>query len=261
MTIPADAAYDLACETMYRFLAASLTEPRLEDVGFLFDPACQGLVRQAAGILQELALQDPIPLGFGELPAEELDAEAMVAALGRPAALEAEYTRVFGLVPCRECPPYETEYYPVEETFFRSQQMADIAGFYQAFGVEPTERSRERHDHLALELEFQALLLTKKRLAIPSFAQHSSPKEDAAVCQDARAKFFQDHLAWWVPSFSLALRRKAERGFYAQVGKLLAAFMPIERRHLHVSAPRRPLEASFIESPDQGDGCLVQLKT
>ena len=72
----------------------------------------------------------------------------------------------FGLVLTRECPPYETEYHPSSEPFFRSQEMADVAGFYRAFGLETAQAARERPDYLGLELEFMAFLLLKKRLAL-----------------------------------------------------------------------------------------------
>ena len=127
----------------------------------------------------------------------------------RSTRLRAEYDRVFGLVVPKECPPYETEYHPTQETFVRSQQMADIAGFYRAFGIEPAQSSPERPDHLALELEFMAFLLTKKRLALAAVELDPEAAEQVSICDRAQRDFFRDHLAWWVPSFAAGLRRKA----------------------------------------------------
>src|SRR5262249_16104379 len=144
--------------------------------------------------------------------------------------LRAEYDRIFGLVLCRECPPYETEYHPSAETFLRAQQLADIAGFYRAFGLEPSRSRPERPDHIALELAFMAFLGRKGREA-----QSGAEKaEEVRVCADAQRKFFRDHLAWWLPFFTTGLRHKAEHGFYAEVGRALAAFLPLERSRLNV---------------------------
>jgi nitrate reductase assembly molybdenum cofactor insertion protein NarJ len=59
-------------------------------------------------------------------------------------SLDAEYDRVFGLASLVACPPYEAEFHAAGETFFRSQQMADIAGFYAAFGLEASRNAGER---------------------------------------------------------------------------------------------------------------------
>jgi TorA maturation chaperone TorD len=162
---------------------------------------------------------------------------------------------VFGLVLSRECPPYETEYYPSAEPFFRAQQLADIAGFYRAFGLQTAKATPERPDHLALELEFMAFLLRKERLAWASAEVNAAAMEQAGICAEAQQSFFRDHLAWWVPSFVMGLRRKAERGFYWAVGQILAAFMPSERPRLGVAAPRLPLQPALIERPEEQTGC------
>lgn len=260
---PSNAAVDLALEVLYRYLGAALQAPGAGEDGpdIAGDPASQRLACAAADFLRREFAELPIPLGFGELPVEELSLQAAVNFLPPTRSDRCrEFVRVFGLSACRECPPYETEYHKAEEVFFRSQQMADVAGFYQAFGLAPGGRSRERPDHLALELEFVACLLMKQRLAQQA-ARSDAPCEQAEVCRDAREKFVRDHLSWWVPSFSLALRRKAERGFYFEIGRVLGALMPLERRRLGIAPPLLPLEASFIEAPDECSGCLVTLGT
>ena len=250
-------AVDLACETLYRFLAAAIRDPGLDSGGLLIAADCQQLAAEACDLLRSEFGDTAIPLGFGELPVEELNLRPAINALA--ASLfegREEYTRVFGLTACRECPPYETEYHKAEEVFFRSQQMADIAGFYQAFGLAPGGASRERPDHLAVELEFVAYLLMKQRLA----NEADRGAEPAATCQRAREVFFRDHLAWWVPSFSVGLRRKAETGFYAGIGRVLGALLPIERHRYGILPPIMPLEADFIESPEETDGCMTPIE-
>ena len=246
----------LARECLYRFLAAALSDPYTSDVGLVLEPNNQQLARSAADLLREEANEPPVLLGFGELPLPQLDLAPFQAELRLSLGeLRAEHDRVFGLVLSRECPPYETEYYSSAEPFFRAQQLADIAGFYRAFGLETAQAAPERPDHLALELEFMAFLLREERLALASAGANAAATEQAGVCADAQQSFLSDHLAWWVPSFARGLRRKAEHGFYLAVGHVLAAFMPIERSRLGVAAPHLPLQPALIERPEEQTGC------
>ncbi|MBX9790516.1 MAG: molecular chaperone TorD family protein [Pirellulales bacterium] len=248
-----EADLDLATETLYRFLAAALSDPRGDSWSLVLNPENQRLATVAAEVLRDEFAAPPIALGFGELPSEQLNLAQVVMELARPPhELGAEYVRVFGLATCRECPPYETEFCKNEEIFYRSQQMADVAGFYRAFGLEPGSEPRERPDHLCLELEFMSLVLLKKRLA-------DSADDGATVCQEACRAFMRDHLSWWAPSFAVGLRRKAEQGLYAALGQTLAALLPVDRARLGVPAPMMPLEARVVEAPDECSGCLVDV--
>jgi TorA maturation chaperone TorD len=244
----ASADLDLATETLYRFFSAALSDPRRTSHAIVRDHASQELACGAAELLR--SAEELIPLGFGESPAEDLELTSVLAQLPADAdGLADEYVRVFGLATCRECPPYETEFLTADDPFFRAQQMADIAGFYRAFGLTPGAEGRERPDFLGLELEFAAYLLMRQRMA--------ATDELAAICRHARQVFVRDHLSWWTPSFALAVRRKAETGFYEGVGRALAALLPIERRRLDIPAPKMPLVANVSETPDPCQGCLA----
>ena len=241
-------AVDMARECLYRFLAAALDDPQAKHRGLLAHAPSNLLAADAADLLRAEWQSSPFPLGFGELSAEELDLRPLLAECTRAREnLTAEYDRVFGLVPARECPPFETEYLATTEPFFRAQQLADVAGFYRAFGLEPARGRGERPDHIALELEFMAFLLAKKRLAVDA--------DQVVVCAEAEAAFFRDHVAWWAPSFATGLRRKAAGALYAAVGQVLAALLPVERGRFGIPPPRVPLRATLIEPPEQQAGC------
>ncbi|HEY7311483.1 MAG TPA: molecular chaperone TorD family protein [Gemmataceae bacterium] len=247
-TIAEDTALAVASEFLYHFLAAAVSDPFMSDVSLVLNADGRRLAISATELLRQEASESPIPLGFGELPPSRLDWTSL--SIDAPLSLNdlrAAHADVFGLVLPRECPPYETEYCSSAEAFFRAQQLADIAGFYRAFGIQTTHASPERPDHLALELEFMAFLLRKERLACTA--------EQTCVCADAQRSFLRDHLAWWVPSFAAGLRRKAERGFYATVAQVLAAFMPAERARLGVAAPSLPMRPALIERPEEQAGC------
>jgi len=255
---------------LYRVLSLAASDPasrrsaRLRAESFLDQAAAA-----AAFLAEEPSARPPAPAP-GELPPATLGRLPLADFLRRPAAgLTAEHERVFGLVASKECPPCETDWCPQTFPIFRSQQLADVAGFYRAFGLEPSRDRPERHDHVALELEFMAWLLAKQRHAL----QAGGPEADerAAVCRDAQRRFVQDHLAWWLPAFALALRRKADglrdardlheppRSALGALGAALAAFVAAERAVLGVDPPVELAGPRPAEDADEGGcgGCVA----
>jgi nitrate reductase assembly molybdenum cofactor insertion protein NarJ len=86
---------------------------------------------------------------------------------------------------------YETEY-GRSRAMVKGNELADIAGFYRAFGFETGGDGvkAEMHDHVAVELEFYALL------AFKTFALNNAGNaEGVEIVLDARRKFLRDHLA------------------------------------------------------------------
>lgn len=93
-----------------------------------------------------------------------------------------------------ECPPYETQY-GSPHVFAQSGELADIAGFYRAFGL--ASPATERVDHLAVELEFLSFLAFKE-----AWAANNGEAGRAAELREIQAKFLSDHPARWVPAFA-----------------------------------------------------------
>ncbi len=237
-------ADDLARECLYRFFSAVVAGPYSAQWERASGAVNQDLVIEAWRWLQpESDESEMIRL------MEELDAS--------PQEVRAQYDTVFGLLAPKECPPYETEYYPAQETFGRSQQMADVAGFYQAFGIVPAQSSPERPDHLALELEFMAFLLLKIRLAIAAADHDPEAGEQASVCDRTLRDFLRDHLAWWLPAFAAGLHRKAGAGYLHVLAGVLTKWIPAECRRLDISAVLRPVRPEPIEQPEEQSGCAA----
>jgi TorA maturation chaperone TorD len=237
-------ATDLARECVYRFLSVIVAGPYSANWESVLRAENLDLVIQAWQWLQP--------------DADGLEMRYLVEPLGAShEVLRAQYDCVFGLVVPKECPPYEFEYYPSQETFGRSQQMADVAGFYRAFGIEEAQSSPERPDYLALELEFMAFLLLKQRLALAANDHDPEVAEQAEVCESALRDFFRDHLAWWLPAFAAGLRRKAGVGYLRALADVLACWTPAECRRLDISAVLRPVHPETIESPDDQSGCAA----
>lgn len=140
-----------------------------------------------------------------------------------------EMRRVFGYNLSPDCPPYETQY-GKSEIFRQSQQLADLAGYYRAFGVDMAEGNR-RPDSLAVELEFTALLCVKEARALACGEQGS-----AVICRSARARFLREHLGRWTPGFFTAVRLKAEGSYYASLTRTLVEFIALDARALGVDA-------------------------
>ena len=107
----------------------------------------------------------------------------------------ADHERAFGHTAAGRIPAYELEY---GEMYSRRepQELADITGFYTAFGLRIAEGSSERPDHIAVECEFMHLLLYKEVLAIEQGAD-----DGARTCREAALRFLADHPGRWSPAF------------------------------------------------------------
>lgn len=135
--------------------------------------------------------------------------------------LESDYVATFGHALSRECPPYETEY-AGEHLFYQAQQLADIGGFYRAFGLEVAETAHERLDHIAVELEFLHMVTARE-----AYALHTRDAENARLCRDAQRMFLEDHLGRWASYFAELVARvapEASTRFFADVLKWFIAF-------------------------------------
>jgi TorA maturation chaperone TorD len=116
-----------------------------------------------------------------------------------PAALAGEHVRLFeGAVPC---PINETAYLPRD----RGAILADVCGFYRAFGFEPAAASGEKPDHLACELEFLAMLLV-----MAGRAAAAGERERQRVTEEAMTLFARDHLGEWLGPFCERLEHTTE---------------------------------------------------
>lgn len=147
-------------------------------------------------------------------------------------ALQKEYTRLFSLTVAGGIPPYETEY-GHKDIFFKTQRMADISGFYGAFGMELSEEAKERLDFIGAELELMFWLLAKEERAM-----EMGRSEEARICRDAQAKFLLDHLGRWAPYFGDQVTKNSEQAFYRLLGQWLSRFIDSECCRLGVEPER-----------------------
>lgn len=197
-------------------------------------------------------LEDDVPLVLST--AEHLP-EPVGAALFRfvqtldgatASSLEARYCEVFTHVHSGDCPVYETDYGP-RDVWRQSNELADIAGFYRAFGFDPVG---ERPDHAAVELEFLHVLAYKE-----SWATAQADEAHADLCRKATAGFARDHALAWLPALAGRIEMLAGDGPYAACARMLNATCEAESERLGVALPEdlpTPTNPSGLEDDAPG---------
>ncbi len=226
----APANLSLARSTVYRLLAQGFAYP--------------------TRVATEQLLEDDLPLALAvssPFPQEVRDSlDAAAAALERvdANALEVAYRGLFSHVHSADCPLYETDY-TAREIWRQSQQLADLAGFYRAFGV---EEQGERPDGLSVELEFMHVVSYKEAWALVQ-----GDEEHARLCRDAQESFLRDHLLRWAPDLVRRVEALAGGGPYAALARLGRLFLRAEALRFGLgvapgaSAPEPTAEARAVE--------------
>jgi len=139
-----------------------------------------------------------------------------------PAALAAQFARLFGHTACAAVPAYETEY-QLDGPFLQPQQLADVAGFYRAFGLRSAPAVHERVDHISCQCEFMGFLGRKEAFAI----EHDDAAMLAAT-RSAQRQFLRDHLGRFAPAFAARVQRQDPGGFFGGLAELLLAYVRAE---------------------------------
>lgn len=114
------------------------------------------------------------------------------------AVLQSEYLRLFH--GSGACALRETAYGDGRRIAGRPTELADIAGFYRAFGLKLAERRPDLPDHLSAELELMSVLLLKE-----AYALSQGWAEQRTVARDAAKEFLASHLGRWVGTLANAL--------------------------------------------------------
>lgn len=203
---PEEAARALVRSQIYRALALAFRHPDAESAGAL------------AGIAPAL-----VAAAAGRVPAGVRGALSELAAAVEGADLESlkeQYVETFGHVTVPDCPLYETAC-GMGDPFLQPQTLADLAGFYRAFGLEMAGDARERADHLTVELEFMHYLAYREAYALEHHGE-----ERTAVIRDAERRFLEAHLGRWAPVLARAVSARAG-------GALGAAARLLERLLVH----------------------------
>jgi nitrate reductase assembly molybdenum cofactor insertion protein NarJ len=187
---------------LYRLLALLFRYPAAEDL--------EALCALSAGLGGETGA------AVGPEVRAALAAVAGAAAATGLAEAQEGHVRVFGHVTLPDCPLYETAC-DLGDPFAQAQALADLAGFYRAFGLDMAPAAGERADHLSVELEFMHYLAYRE-----AFAQVHHGADALATIRDGERRFLHGHLGRWAPVVARAVAARAQ-GLLGAAGRLLLA--------------------------------------
>lgn len=212
-TLERDVLEALSRASVYRLLGAAFAYPgpdRLPAIGALARVAAGSARPDFAGTLDHLARC-----------ADEVDA----------ATLAEEHVFLFDRG--ARCPPYEGAWGDGPHPAGKAALLADIAGFYEAFGMNPAGPQADMEDHIAAECEFLSALLVKT-----AWAEAHGETERRDVARRAMAAFMADHLGRWAGAFAAALREATTLPYYGALADVLQAWVKAETARLHVTPSR-----------------------
>ncbi|HHT9131360.1 MAG TPA: TorD/DmsD family molecular chaperone [Candidatus Tripitaka californicus] len=218
----------LARSSFYGILSRGFAYPTEEVLGEIKAGATSNELKGSAACLGEGLLQSV------EALCEAMERE--IAPLGLR-EVEGGYNRIFsmGLL----CPHHET-FYTSAHVFMKSQDLADIQGFYNAFGFRLAEEQKELADFIGTELEFMYVLCFKEYHAIKK-----GEKDKADLCREAQAKFVEGHIGTWTEAFSMTLTVSSHMDYFITLGRLLEKFVDFDCQYLGV-APKK------VSAPEEG---------
>ncbi|MBI4603246.1 MAG: molecular chaperone TorD family protein [Planctomycetes bacterium] len=168
---------------------------------------------------------------------------AQAARIATPLGLERSHERLFGHTARGKISPYETEYGP-GGVFHQETELADLGGFYRAFGLDIPPSRRERFDHMAAECEFLSFLACKEAYEL---VEGRTEARDAV--RRAQKAFLRDHAGRFGRAFGQALSREADHPFYEALGSLCAAFLAWECQLAGVPSGPESLPLRLDEDP------------
>ena len=125
-----------------------------------------------------------------------------------PQQLARDYQTLFVTTPSCVPAPFESAYRPFEDLLFELPTF-DVRDERHVFGLQVTERTDHKGDHLGQELQYAGRLCLAAREA-------AERGDDAAVTAvlDAHHTFLEDHLMRWAPGCLRETEADAATSFY-----------------------------------------------
>ncbi|RJP36238.1 MAG: hypothetical protein C4547_07810 [Phycisphaerales bacterium] len=165
--------------------------------------------------------------------------------------LQPRFAALFGHCVRGACPPYELEF-GQGEVIQRAADLADISGFYAAFGMDLSGEISERADHVSVEAEFLAVLCAKEACGL-----EQGDCELVEAARDAQRQFLKSHLGRWLPAFVRRLAGAAPGDYYSRLAEFADAFVTCECQRCSVSIgsallPLRPVDPAEDASQSCG---------
>jgi len=192
---------------IYRFLSLGFDYPSEESLGTM---------------LRSLEDLERCCSVLGLQPVSERFNDAIGRSLKSITDTRGDYVKLFEgnpIVPIRETS------YELDKSARRAMEMADLLGFYTAFGVQPREGIEP--DHLSAELEFLSFLYQKAY-----HLKNSGDEEGSQITSSAITEFLRNHTGRWYELFCETLLQTDVNEFYIELGRFLKVFLDHETRNL-----------------------------
>lgn len=226
----------LARGVLYGALALALQPPDPNGVSRLESPDAGQALGDAAALLDAAdgRLRHATARFLLEVGAEGADDRAR------------RFTRLFGHITRGMVCLYETEY-GTGTVYGQPQMLADIAGYYRAFGLQPAGDTRGRPDHVGCECAFMEYLSLKEAYCLEAIetgppAGESPDRETLLETRRVAQIFLRDHLGRFGVAFAHAAVRADEEGFYASAARLLLRLIELDCERLGIPQGPATLE-------------------
>lgn len=139
--------------------------------------------------------------------------------------LAVDYVRCFigsGMDAFSAAYPFESVYTSPKRLMMQEAR-DEVLAVYRSEGLDKLPSWKESEDHIALELEFMAVL--GDRIVTAAEAADEAGVERLLSTQ---RNFLEDHLASWAPLMTADLRRFAQCGLYQGLASLTDGFLQVE---------------------------------
>ena len=182
--------------------------------------------------LEELALAAATAAtAAGGRLGDTLSRFAIAASEADPVATANEHVFLFGRQV--RCSPYESAYSGLSPFGDKTARLADVAGFYQAFGLMPAAAQPDMEDHVGAELEFMSAVALKE-----AYARGEGDAAGVEITRNAQVAFLTDHLGRWAEAFAREVEAATPLPFYTAAASLLTAWVEAEVETLGATPSR-----------------------
>jgi putative dimethyl sulfoxide reductase chaperone len=163
--------------------------------------------------------------------------------------LYSNWAALFGFEEGGDISQYQIEYSP--GTLVTSTDvLADIAGFYGAFGLSVQAGNRERVDHLCLELEFVSHLALQT-----AYLAEDGDETGVEIVTGAQGDFLEDHLGRWTGRYRETIDEETDVAFYRALAALIETLVDADTERFDVEPKAfRETPPSPLEGLHDGDG-------
>ena len=143
--------------------------------------------------------------------------------------LAVDYVRVFighGVDAFSAAYPFESVY-TSEKRLLMQEARDEVLAIYRSAGLDKQDSWKEGEDHIALELEFEQILIGRTVEALKK-----GDEDEAAALLATQKNFLDDHLAAWIPMMTADMKRFASTDLYRGLAHLTDGFLATDQAFL-----------------------------